>query len=71
MAVAGYGMLLRASPHRGTVTFDDVIALAKGALDDDPGGYRKEFVAIAEATRRILADRIRDSVPAPARPPNY
>jgi Ca-activated chloride channel family protein len=59
MAVAGYGMLVRESPHRGTFSLDDAIALAKGALDDDRGGYRKEFVAIAEATRRILADRPR------------
>jgi hypothetical protein len=57
------GMLVRESPYRGTFSLDDAIALAKGALDDDRGGYRKEFVAIAEATRRILADRPRGPRP--------
>jgi Ca-activated chloride channel homolog len=48
MAVAGYGMLLRESPLRGSLTWLQVRALAKGALGADPNGYREELLELVE-----------------------
>jgi Ca-activated chloride channel family protein len=48
MAVAGYGMLLRESPLRGSLTWLQVQALAKGALGTDPNGYRKELLELVD-----------------------
>jgi Ca-activated chloride channel homolog len=42
-AVAGFGMLLRDSRYKGTLTFDGVLEIAEATLGDDPSGYRKEF----------------------------
>ncbi|MGH7679995.1 MAG: YfbK domain-containing protein [Gemmatimonadaceae bacterium] len=61
MAVAGYGMLLRDSEHKGTFTYDDVIALAKGAAGADKD--RVDFVSMAEATRRIAHGVARGTPP--------
>lgn len=57
-AVAGFGMLLRESPHAGTWELDDAIALAERSRGDDPRGYRGEFVRLVEAVRDLsLLDR--------------
>ena len=45
-AVAGFGMLLRDSEHRGTLTLNEVIRLADGSRGRDPDGYRAEFVRL-------------------------
>ena len=50
-SVAAFGMILRESEHRGSATLDDVIAMARGALGEDLGGYRAEFVKLVEAVR--------------------
>jgi Ca-activated chloride channel family protein len=42
-AVAGFGMLLRESPHKGTANFDMVLEIAQSAYGADPHGYRREF----------------------------
>jgi Ca-activated chloride channel family protein len=52
-AVAAFGMLLRESEHRGRASFELVAGLAADALADDPGGYRREFLAIVEAARTL------------------
>ena len=52
-AVAGFGMLLRDSPHVGEYTLDDVIALAERGRRDDARGYRGEFIRLVEATRDL------------------
>ena len=52
-AVAGFGMLLRESPHAGRLTLDAVIEMAGDARGDDPKGYRGEFVRLVEATRDL------------------
>ena len=52
-AVAGFGMLLRDSPHAGGLTPDDVIALAERGRGDDPRGYRGEFIRLVEAVRDL------------------
>ena len=46
-AVAGFGMILRDSPHRGTATMASVVDWALEGQGDDPGGYRAEFVELA------------------------
>lgn len=53
-AVAEFGMILRGSPHRGQANMHDVGAWASTAAapEDDPGGYRVEFV---ELVRKIQA----------------
>jgi Ca-activated chloride channel family protein len=52
-SVAEFGMLLRGSEHKGRATVDDVLALARGSLGGDEGGYRGEFVRLVEAFRAI------------------
>jgi Ca-activated chloride channel family protein len=45
-AVAGFGMILRDSPHKGSITYDRVRRIALGAEGSDPNGYRREFVGL-------------------------
>jgi Ca-activated chloride channel family protein len=47
-AVAGFGMLLRHSPNAGSLTWPQVITMARGAKGDDPDGYRTDFIRLAE-----------------------
>jgi Ca-activated chloride channel family protein len=47
-AVAELGMLLRDSEFKGGSTFSQVISIASSTLQNDPEGYRKEFVQLAE-----------------------
>lgn len=60
-AVAGVGMLLRDSEHKGEATWGRMIALARGAKGEDAEGYRAEFVRLAETmellTRQSRGDR--------------
>ena len=52
-AVAGFGMLLRDSPHAGSYTLDEVISLAERGRGDDPRGYRGEFIRLVETVRDL------------------
>jgi Ca-activated chloride channel family protein len=55
-AVAGFGMLLRESEQRGSISYDQVISLAESALGDDRLGYRAEFVKLvrnAQALKKL------------------
>lgn len=47
-AVAEFGMLLRASEHRGNATWDHVIASATEARGADRHGYRQDFIRMAQ-----------------------
>jgi Ca-activated chloride channel family protein len=47
-SVAGFGMVLRGSPHRGDLDLATVKRLASGAVGDDPDGYRRGFVSLVE-----------------------
>ena len=47
-AVAGFGMLLRDSSHRGEITVDQMIQLTESGLSGDLNGYREQFVELAE-----------------------
>ena len=59
-AVAGFGMLLRQSPNAGSLTWPQVVALARGARGTDPDGYRADFIRLAETaaalSRRVAAN---------------
>ena len=50
-AVAEYGMLLRNSEYKAQSNWEEVITLARQNLGTDPGGYRAEFVRLAEVAR--------------------
>ena len=52
-SVAGFGMLLRDSEHRGTLTYADVLRLAESALGDDRLGYRAEFLKLVRNAEAI------------------
>jgi Ca-activated chloride channel homolog len=57
-AVAEFGLLLRASAHRGTASYEEVIATARATLGTDPDGYRAEFVRLVQAAQSLgLAQR--------------
>jgi len=45
-AVAGFGQLLRGSKYTGSLNFGDVMQEARGAVGDDPYGYRAEFLQL-------------------------
>jgi Ca-activated chloride channel family protein len=59
-AVAEFGMLLRASPHRGAARVESVLARARGALGDDPGGHRAEFVTLVERYQALGGVAVRE-----------
>ena len=52
-SVAGFGMLLRQSPHRGNATFDQVRKLARTSLGEDPMGLRAEFLGLIDIAARL------------------
>jgi Ca-activated chloride channel family protein len=54
-AVAGFGMLLRQSEHRGDLTYDQVAALAEGAKSFDPEGYRAECIRLMRLAQALEA----------------
>lgn len=52
-AVAGFGQLLRGGKYTGQFRHDDIIALAQSGLDNDDGGYRREFVRLVQLARDL------------------
>ena len=52
-AVAAWGMLLRGSEHCAGYALDDVLTLARGAVGEDPEGYRAEFLDLVSRTRTM------------------
>ncbi len=52
-AVAGFGMLLKKSPHAATLTWGAVEEIAGSAVGEDPGGQRKEFLELVRAARKL------------------
>jgi Ca-activated chloride channel family protein len=45
-SVAAFGQLLRGGKYLGNFGYDDIERLARGALDEDPEGYRREFLSL-------------------------
>ncbi|RDC65806.1 vWA domain-containing protein [Adhaeribacter pallidiroseus] len=52
-AVAEFGMLLRASEHKGQATYAGVLHLAENAKGTDAEGYRAEFVRLVKTTQLL------------------
>ncbi|HMB04679.1 MAG TPA: von Willebrand factor type A domain-containing protein [Isosphaeraceae bacterium] len=52
-AVAGFGMLLRDSPAKGTITFDGVLELAGSSLGHDASGYLREFLELVRKAQAL------------------
>ncbi len=56
-AVAGYGMLLRQSPHKAELTWEKVSRLAEQGLGEDKEGYRAEFVDLVRRAQQLGGGR--------------
>ncbi len=52
-AVAGFGMLLRESKYKGTITFDGVLEIAGTVSERDESGYRKEFMGLVRKAKEV------------------
>ncbi len=52
-AVAGFGLILRDSPHKGQATFEQVLSWAEAGLSDDKEGHRAEFVELVKQAREL------------------
>ncbi|MEX0641544.1 MAG: YfbK domain-containing protein, partial [Pirellulales bacterium] len=52
-SVAGFGMLLRNSEHKGDMTFDSVLEIAQQNRGADKGGYRAEFIELVKQARQL------------------
>lgn len=50
-SVAGFGMLLRDSKYRGTVTHPMVEEIARTSMGDDTHGYRAEFIDLVRRAK--------------------
>lgn len=56
-AVAEFGMLLRASSHKGSADWDQLLSLAKANVGTDPGGYRQEMISLIRKAQKLIAKR--------------
>jgi Ca-activated chloride channel homolog len=54
-AIAGLGMLLRDSPYRGNLSWQQVQSLAEGAVGRDAEGYRKQALAMIAVASKLRA----------------
>jgi Ca-activated chloride channel family protein len=54
-AVAGFGMLLRNSPHKGSLTYPALLEIAQPSLANDPSGYRREFIGLVRKAQALNA----------------
>jgi Ca-activated chloride channel family protein len=52
-AVAGFGMILRDSPGRGSATLAEVEQWAGQGLGTDAGGYRAEFIGLLHQAEKL------------------
>ncbi|MEW6366670.1 MAG: von Willebrand factor type A domain-containing protein [Acidobacteriota bacterium] len=52
-AVAGFGMVLRDSEHKGTATLDRVLSWASDSAGDDPEGYRAGFIDLVRTAKAL------------------
>jgi Ca-activated chloride channel homolog len=53
-AVAAFGMALRDSPHKGSLTLADVSAWGRAGLGSDAGGQRGEFLGLVEKAKAVV-----------------
>jgi Ca-activated chloride channel family protein len=52
-SVAEFGMALRGSKHMGEASFSHALELGRGAIGEDRGGVRAEFLGLVEAAQRL------------------
>ena len=52
-AVAGFGMILRDSPHKGRVAFDSILRLSEANLGRDEDGYRAGLVELVRKASAV------------------
>ena len=52
-SVAGFGMLLRESEYKGSLTWDQLRDIAENSTGTDPHSYRKEFINLVRMARAI------------------
>jgi Ca-activated chloride channel family protein len=57
-AVAAFGMVLRDSPHKGSATLTQVLALGEEGRGDDPHGDRAEFIDLVRMARQLGAGMV-------------
>jgi Ca-activated chloride channel family protein len=55
-AVAGFGMKLRGSKHKGDITYNRILEIAQKARGYDPGDYRKEFVELVNRAKSLSGE---------------
>ena len=53
-AVAGFGMALRDSPHKGQLTLASVAEWGRAGIGSDAGGYRSEFLSLVGEAASLL-----------------
>ncbi|HEX2861516.1 MAG TPA: YfbK domain-containing protein, partial [Lacunisphaera sp.] len=52
-AVAGFGMALRDSPHKGSLTLAEVSTWGRSGLGSDASGYRSEFLGLIQQAEKL------------------
>ena len=55
-SVAGFGMLLRNSPHKGNATFAGVARIAREGAKGDETGYRIEFLELVTKAKQLRGE---------------
>ena len=55
-AVAGFGLLLRDSQHKGNLTYAAVLELAQASLGSDEQGYRAELVEMIRRAKTLRGE---------------
>ncbi len=56
-AMAGFGMMLRESPHRGNMSWLQVQAMAKGAVGTDAEGYRMQALVLIDQAMKLSSNK--------------
>ena len=53
LSVAEFGMLLRDSEYKGTLTYNSVLEQAKNNIGKDSNGYKAEFIELVEKAKQL------------------
>ena len=56
-AVAGFGMLLRGSEHKGSTNFDLILELAQSGQGEDKFGYRRAFLDLVRNAKALMPSK--------------
>jgi Ca-activated chloride channel homolog len=61
-SVAAFGQLLRGGKYLGDFGYADIEALARGALDQDSEGYRREFISLVKLAQALAPQAVPERV---------